>query len=114
MSTHSVGERSTILSRRSLVLSVLIGTNAAMQGCGPVMYTVAVLEATNAVEEARQAGAPTTAPYEFYYAQSHLDHAREEAGEAEYQHAVDAASVAREYGIRARDLARRRARESGR
>lgn len=78
------------------------------------MYTVAINEATMAVEEARQAGAPTAAPYEFHYAQAHLDKAREEAGQAEYQNALDAAAVAREYGIRARDLARRRGRESGR
>lgn len=86
----------------------------AVTACGPIGYTVAILDATQIVEEARQAGAPQTAPYEFFYAQSHLDKAREEAGEAEYQNSMHMAETAREYGVRARDLARRRARESGR
>jgi hypothetical protein len=97
--------------RRSLVAIALA---ASATGCGGVGYTIAVLDATEAVEEARQQGAPERAPYEYYYALAHLDKAREEAGEAEYQNAMDAAATASEYGRRARDLARRRARESGR
>lgn len=83
-------------------------------GCGPIGYTVTVLDATEAVEEARQAGAATTAPYEYYYAQAFLDKAREQAGQAEYQNSIELSGTARQYGQRARDLARRRGRESGR
>lgn len=92
---------------------VLAGAWLAM-GCGPIGYTVTVLDATEAVEEARQAGAATTAPYEYYYAHAFLDKAREEAGEAEYQNSIELSDTARTFGQRARDLARRRGRESGR
>lgn len=94
-----------------LVVSVLL---AGAQGCGPVVYSVAVAGAAQAVEEARQAGATQHASYEYHYALEHLNKAREFANEAEYQNASDMANVAEEYGNRARDLARRRHRESGR
>ncbi len=87
---------------------------ATVAGCGPVYYSVNVAGASQAVEEARQAGAERTAPYEYFYAEAHLRQAREFAGEAEYQTASDMASVAETYGNRARDIARRRQRESGR
>ena len=86
----------------------------AIQGCGPIAYTWTVNDATSAVEEARQAGAANTAQYEYYYAQAFLNKAREEAGEAEYQHSMEMSGTARQYGERARDLARRRGHESGR
>lgn len=83
-------------------------------GCGPIAYTVAVTGASQAVEEARQAGANTSAQYEYHFAVEHLQKAREFANEAEYQNAMDMASEAEEMGNRARDIARRRQRESGR
>lgn len=83
-------------------------------GCGPVLYSVNVAGAAQAVEEARQAGAPDTATYEYFYAVEHLNKAREFANESEYQNASDMADVAEEYGNRARDIARRRGHESGR
>ncbi len=92
----------------------LLGASSIAVGCGPIGYTVTVLDATEAVEEARTAGAPATAPYEYYYAQAFLDKAREEAGEAEYQNSMELSGTASTYGRRARDLARRRGRESGR
>jgi hypothetical protein len=92
----------------------VVAIAAFAAGCGPIGYTVVVLDATEAVEEARTAGAPQTAPYEYYYANAFLDKAREEAGEAEYQNSIELSSTARQYGQRARDLARRRGRESGR
>ena len=83
-------------------------------GCGPILYSVNVAGAAQAVEEARQAGAADTAAYEYFYAVEHLTKAREFANEAEYQNASDMADVAEEYGNRARDIARRRGHESGR
>lgn len=83
-------------------------------GCGPVLYSVAIGDAAQVVEEARAAGAEREAPYEFYFAQEHLAKAREFAGEAEYQNALDMASAAEENAQQARDIARRRQRESGR
>jgi hypothetical protein len=96
-----------------VVLGTLIGGLLA-GGCGPIGYTINILEAHQAVEEARQANAADLAPYEYYYALEHLNASREEANEAEYQHSIDLANTAKQYGERARDLARRRARESGR
>lgn len=75
-------------------------------GCGPVLYAVNLSGAQHAVEAARQAGAPQRAAYEYHYALEHLRKAREFAGTAEYQDAMDMASVAEEYGNRARELAR--------
>ena len=86
----------------------------ALAGCAPTLYTVHLLPASRAVEQAEEAGAAEHAPYEYHYARAHLDKAREEAGEASYQDAIDHAQVAEEYGVKARDLARRRMREAGR
>ena len=109
--------RVTVL-RKSVAFAVfflLVVAGAIMaEGCGAVGYTAVALNATQALEEARQAGASTTAPYEYYYAEAHLAKAREEAGRSEYQQAMQQAQTAHEYGIRARDLARRRNPESGR
>ncbi len=77
-------------------------------GCGPVLYMVNLSGAQHAVEEARQAGGPQRAAYEYHYAVEHLRKAREFAGTAEYQDAMDMASVAEDYGNRARDIARGR------
>ena len=77
-------------------------------------YTIHILPAALAVEQAREADAAEHAPYEFYYAREHLRKAREEAAEASYQDAGRFARVAEEFGVKARDLARRRMREMGR
>ncbi len=100
--------------RRGWATALLLSAGTFTVGCGPIAYTVTQLDATAAVEEARQAGAAATAPYEYYYAQAFLNKAREEAGEAEYQNSMELSDTARQYGQRARDLARRRGRESGR
>lgn len=97
--------------QRCLVWGVLL---ASVSGCGPVYYSVKLAGASRAVEEAREAGARQSAPYEYTYAEEHLRQAREFAGEAEYQSAADLATVAETYGNRARDIAQRRRRESGR
>ncbi len=86
----------------------------ALVGCGPTVYTVHILPASRAVHQAEEADAQSHAPYEYYYAQAHLEKARAEAGEAAYQDAIRHAKVAEEFGLKARDLARRRMREAGR
>lgn len=78
------------------------------------MYTVNMLPASRAVEEAAEAHAAENAPYEYYYAKAHLDEAEQEASQANYQDAVRYAKTAEKYGKKARDLARRRFREMGR
>ena len=83
-------------------------------GCGPVLYSVHVRPAERAIEEARQAGAEEHAPYEYFYAQAQLEKAREEAGQGDYQDAIGCAEQAEDFGVRARNMARRYMRESGR
>ena len=90
------------------------GFAAVFVACGPVAYTVSVVPATRAVEQAREADASEHAPYEFHYAEEHLEKAREEAAEASYGDARRYAATAEEFGTKARDLARRRLREMGR
>jgi hypothetical protein len=97
-------------SRVYTILAMAL-TALTMGGCGSVGYTAAILNATQAVEEARQAGASGSSPYEYYYAVAHLEKAREQAGRAEYQYAIQQAETAQQYGIRARDQARRRIHE---
>ncbi|NOY90891.1 MAG: DUF4398 domain-containing protein [Deltaproteobacteria bacterium] len=87
---------------------------AGLLGCGPTLYTAHILPASRMVEQAEEAGAAEHAPYEYYYALEHLKKAREEAGEAAYQDATAFARLAEEYGVKARDLSRRRMREMGR
>ncbi len=70
-------------------------------GCGPSLYLRALRPAARAMERAEAAGARERAPYEYWFALAHLDKAREEAAESEYQDATDHARVAREYAERA-------------
>lgn len=101
------------MARRGFSVPLLVGC-IALGGCGPALYTINVMPASRAVEQAREAGAPEHAPYEYYYADAHLRKAREEAAEASYQDAMRYADIAEEHGVKARDLARRRLREMGR
>ncbi len=99
-----------------MALSMTLGTLLAVAfcGCGPVMYTSQIRAAARAVEQARVAQAPERAPYEYYLAEDHLEKAREEAAEASYQDAIRFAKTAEQFGVKAQDLARTRAREAGR
>ena len=72
----------------------------AMLGCGPIQSTSLIMDADAQLEAARTADAPKYAPYEYTLADAYLHKAREEAGYAEYQDAID-------YGQKAEDLANR-------
>ncbi|MCS6797470.1 MAG: DUF4398 domain-containing protein [Myxococcota bacterium] len=85
-----------------------------VSGCGGMLYLMQIGSASSAIEEARAAGAPEHAPYEYYFAQAHLEQARRDAAEAEYQDAIRNAQIAERYGVKARDMARRHLREAGR
>ncbi len=100
--------------KRLFVLVALAAAVTSFAACGPSLYTFNIIPASQAVEQARAANAAEHAPYEYFYAQSYLDKAREEAAEANYQDAVRFAERANEFGTKARDLARRRMREQGR
>jgi len=76
-------------------------------GCGGVLYSVRVVQASNALTRAEQLGAAARAPYEYHYALEHLRKAREQAGRAEYGAAERLADTAYEYANRAVQLAQR-------
>ena len=73
----------------------------SMMACGPVEYISQVgNKAASAVSSAKLAQADRYAPYEYTAAEEYLHKAREEAGYAEYQDAI-------EYGRRSEELANR-------
>ena len=99
---------------RLVVLVAVAALVVVFAACGPTLYTFNSIPASQAVGQAREANAAEHAPYEFFYAQSYLAKAEEEAAEANYQDAIRFAEQANEFGTKARDLARRRMREQGR
>jgi hypothetical protein len=95
----------TLSGSRSSLTTVwrLIASAACLLavGCGPVEYINQVgNRAASAVSAAKLASAERYAPYEYTAAQEYLHKAREEAGHAEYEDAID-------YGHKAEDLANR-------
>lgn len=70
-------------------------------GCGSVYYTVSVSQASSKLEEARQMGAETKAPYEYTFAKEHLRQAQIEAAEASYSDAAGYAETAELYAQKA-------------
>lgn len=93
--------------------ALLVGA-VLVTGCGPTLYSANAHKAAKRVEAARHAKAAEHAPFEYYYAVENLEKAREEAGHASYQSAIEYARIAKEFGEKARELARRRMREMGR
>jgi hypothetical protein len=86
----------TLFARALLVVAPLAATSIA---CGPVEYINQVsVKAAGAVSAAKLAQADRYAPYEFTAAEEYLHKAREEAGYAEYQNAI-------EFGRKAEELA---------
>jgi hypothetical protein len=86
----------TILTTCGVVLALAAGV-----ACGPIEYLNQVSRrATTAVEQARAGQAEQHAPYEYYAAREYLHKAREEAGYADFEAAI-------EYGRKAEELARK-------
>ena len=88
---------------RDLIFVVLLGCAAPVAGCGGVYYTVSVNAATSRLEQARQMGAESEAPYEYYFAREHLRQAQVEAAEASYSDAASYAATAELYAQKAID-----------
>jgi len=63
-------------------------------GCGGFFYAIYAGGATSKLETAQQLGAEKYAPYEYYFAQEHLQKAMEEAASADYGDAIDLADEA--------------------
>lgn len=83
-------------------------------GCGNTLYAISANSASSKVEEARELGAEEYAPYEYYYAQAHLEKAKREAAEADYGDATNLADEAEEYADKAIRLSRDARRGAGR
>jgi hypothetical protein len=85
---------------RRLALAVAVTSICgSMSACGPVEYINQVgVKAAAAVSAAKLAQADRYAPYEYTAAEEYLHKAREEAGYAEYEDAI-------EFGRRAEDFA---------
>jgi hypothetical protein len=77
-----------------------------LPACGHILTTVQASSAQNRFDEARELGAEEHAPYEFYLAREHLEKAKSEAAEADYEDAARLSSAAEQYATRAIELTR--------
>lgn len=75
-------------------------------GCGGVYYAIESSSAASRVAEAREVGAESLAPYEYYYAKAHLDQAAVEASQGHYSDAAAYAETAADTASKAIELAR--------
>ncbi len=71
---------------RLIACVLLVGTQA---GCGGVLYSARVGAVESRIEAAKEVGAESTAPYEYYSAKERWTKATEEAGRADYGDALD-------------------------
>jgi len=89
--------------RFAWVLLLAVGVDA----CGGVRFAVVSSDAASLVEQAKNAGGERWAPYDYYYAQAHLEQARVEAEEASYSDAISLAEVARAHALLAIGIAQK-------
>ena len=74
------------------LLFAMVGSivgSMALSGCGGVMYSARITSVESKIENAKEMGAETLSPYEYYSAQQRVLKAREEAGRADYGDALD-------------------------
>jgi hypothetical protein len=83
-------------------------------GCGGLLYSVQMNGVASKVAEAKALGAEKLAPYEYHYANEHLQKAMSEASEGDYSDALDFAEVAEEYANKAIQLTKEAHRGAGR
>lgn len=95
-------------------LLAVIAWLLVLPGCGSILYAVDSSAAENRVEEARELGAETYAPYEYYMAREHLEKAKVEASEADYGDASRLSGDAERYASKAIALTREAYRGAGR
>jgi hypothetical protein len=99
-------------TRLAAVAAVLVSSSQA--ACGGVYYAATVNGAASRIEHARELGAESLAPYEYYYAKAHLEQAEVEASEASYSDAAEYAETAEEYAQKAIELSQSSHRAAGR
>jgi Domain of unknown function (DUF4398) len=91
---------------RDLPIAAVAAFAAMIAGCGPIEYLNQVSnKASSAVAAAKAAEADRYAPYEYTAAEEYLHKAREEAGYAEYQDAIEYGRKSEELANRARAIA---------
>ena len=91
-----------------LLVCLLVFAGAGI-GCGPIEYlTSTTSRASKAVAAAKAVEADRLAPYEYYGAVEYLHKAREEAGYANFQVAVEFGRQAATLAQKARELAARK------
>lgn len=79
-----------------------------VSGCGPVRYLSTVtVSASRSLAEAKAMGAETRSPYEYWSADTYLRMARELAGHAHFELAVEYGEIAERMAATARDRASR-------
>jgi hypothetical protein len=83
-------------------------------GCGHGLFAIQARSAESKLAEARALQAPDLAPYEYYYAEVHLEQARQEAAEADYGDAIELAETSEEYAEKAIELSRKARQGAGR
>ena len=79
----------------------MLGIAVVLSGCGNALFAVQASRASRNLEHAREMGAETLAPYEYYYAAEHLKKARMEASEADYGDARILAKESNDYALKA-------------
>lgn len=89
---------------RGYLLAAMVCVGVMAAGCGGVYYAVSINTAQARLEQARQMGAESTAPYEYYFAKEHLREAQHHASEASYGDAAAYAETAETYAQKAIDL----------
>ena len=72
--------------------------------CGGTHYAMTARSTASRLEEARELGADRAAPYEYYYAQAHLEQAAIQAREASYSSAAELVDMAGTYAEKAIEL----------
>src|SRR4051794_30137887 len=96
------------------LVPILAPLLVSLWGCGPVEYINQVgNKAASAVSAAKLAQADRYAPYEYTAAEEYLHKAREEAGYAEYEDAIEFGRRAEELANKGRAIAVARLSQSG-
>jgi hypothetical protein len=106
--------RRTDSPRVSLLAGAILASSFVLAGCGNAVFAIRASAASRNLAQAREMGAETLAPYEFYYAEEHLKKAQMEASEADYGDARLLARESNEYSLKAIRIAREAHRGAGR
>jgi hypothetical protein len=103
-----------VLAPRPYALIACLCALGPVVGCGNAVFAIQASTASRHLEQARELGAESLAPYEFYYAEEHLKQAQSEAGEADYGDARILAHESNQYSKKAIRIAQESHREAGR